>query len=636
MKHIIIGTAGHVDHGKTTLVKALSGIDTDRLREEKERGISIELGFAYLDLPGGKKAGLVDVPGHERFIKNMLAGVGGIDMVMLVVAADEGVMPQTREHLDIVQLLQVERGVVVLTKVDMVDEEWLELVREELRDYLRDTFLAEAPLVEVSAVTGRGLKELKEVLAGIAGEVEEKSSQGPLRLPVDRVFTVTGFGTVVTGTLVSGQVGVGESVEVMPQGLTARVRSIQVHGEKVENAVAGQRVAMNLTGLEVQQVPRGSMVAAPGSLKPSYRMDVRLTLLKDARDLKNRARVRIYLGTAEILGRVVLLDREEMKSGETAYAQLELEEKLASGKGDRFVIRSYSPMRTIGGGSMIDPLARKHKRMKDEVINALATKEKGTPRELADQLLKSGKKVLTADEIAGNSGLSREEVDAALVELVSAGEAVETSFEGDIFYLAAEVYKAWTGDVNRLIGSYHRQYPLREGFPREELRSRIFSGIGQKHFQSLLQKMNGDGLVKLGVNTVSLPGFEPDPGNVYGAAVSYIEKNYLAGGCQPPAWAETVKKTGLPQGQDQELVQFLIRRGTLVKVADDLYFHPDALDKARVQLQQFLKEKGQITVGEARDLLGTSRKYALPLLEYFDREKVTKRVGDVRVPGRAL
>lgn len=635
MKHLIIGTAGHVDHGKTTLVKALTGIDTDRLREEKERGISIELGFAHLALPGGKKAGLVDVPGHERFIKNMLAGVGGIDMVMLVVAADEGVMPQTREHLDIVQLLQVERGIVVLTKVDMVDEEWLELVREELKDYLKDTFLAGAPLVEVSAVTGQGLPELKETLARVAKGLVEKTAVGAMRLPVDRVFIVTGFGTVVTGTLVSGQISVGENVAILPRRLTARVRSLQVHGGKVETAVAGQRVAVNLSGIEVQQVPRGSVLASPGSISPSRRMDVRLSLLKNAKELKNRARVRVYLGTAEILGRVVLLDREELKPGGEAYAQLELEENAAAGRGDKFVIRSYSPMLTIGGGRVIEPAPKKHKRMKEEVINALATREKGTPTEVAGQYLDGRPDMMTAVEVAALSGLTRDEAAAALEGLEGSGTVVQTVLEGVKYYASAAVYSKWTGDVAALVRAYHRQYPLREGFPREEMRSRKFPGLGQKQFHALLQVMEKDGKIVAGVNTIALPGFRAEPGDTCGTAVRAIEKLYQANGCQPPAWSEAVMKAALPKGQDQEIQQYLLRRGVLVKVADELYFHPDVLLEARAKLQGFLAEKGKITVGEARDLLGTSRKYALPLLEYFDREKVTRRAGDLRLPGRA-
>lgn len=634
MKNLIIGTAGHVDHGKTTLVKALTGIDTDRLKEEKERGISIELGFAELQLPGGKRAGLVDVPGHERFIKNMLAGVGGIDMALLVIAADEGVMPQTREHLDIVQLLQVEGGVVALTKVDMVDEEWLELVREEVKEFLKGTFLAAAPLVEVSAVTGQGLEELKKVLAEVAGNLKERITSGPTRMPVDRVFSVTGFGTVVTGTLVAGHLAVGDSVEVLPRGLAARIRSLQVHGKKAEQAVAGQRTAVNLTGLEVEEVPRGSLLATPGSLTPSYRVDVKLSLLDSARALKNRSRVRIYLGTSEILGRVILLDKSELEPGGISYAQLELEEVAVTAKGDRFVIRSYSPMRTIGGGKVIDPVAGKHKRLRKEVIEALLTRERGTPRELVEQFLNARPAVPTPEEISGATGLELNETGRALDELVLDGAVVRLFFEGLYYYVAGGIYRKWSQEVISLAGSYHKKYPLREGFPKEELRSKKFSGLGQKQFQALLQGMEKDSLIKTGANSVALYGFEPNPGPGLEKGIAALEKMYLQQGCQPPAWTEAVKKQGLPEGQTTEVMHYLLRRGSLIKVADELYFHPEALAGAREKLLTFLREKGQISVGEARDLLGTSRKFALPLLEYFDREKVTRRVGDLRVPGR--
>ncbi|MDD4170142.1 MAG: selenocysteine-specific translation elongation factor, partial [Desulfotomaculaceae bacterium] len=412
MKHLIIGTAGHVDHGKTALVKAMTGVDTDRLKEEKERGISIELGFTSLELPSGRKAGIVDVPGHERFIKHMLAGAGGFDLVLLVIAADEGVMPQTREHLDIIQLLQVKKGVVVLTKADLVDEEWLELVTEEVREFLQDTVLEKAPLVTVSAVTGQGIAALLELLDHVAEETESKTAAGTPRLPVDRVFSVTGFGTVVTGTLVAGQLRVGDMVKVQPAGLTARVRSLQVHGKKVEVAGAGQRVAANLAGLEVEQVSRGSVVAGTDSLVPSHRLDVHLLLLDSAdRPLKNRERVRFHIGSGETLGRVVLLDREELAPGATAYAQVELEEMVAAVKGDRFVIRSYSPLWTIGGGTVIDAApGRKHKRFRSEVLGALATRERGTPEEILEHYLRDNATLPEIADVAAGTGLQVSEV----------------------------------------------------------------------------------------------------------------------------------------------------------------------------------------------------------------------------------
>ncbi|MCL6610944.1 MAG: selenocysteine-specific translation elongation factor [Peptococcaceae bacterium] len=636
MKRLIIGTAGHVDHGKTQLVKALTGIDTDRLKEEKERGISIELGFAFLDLPGGRRAGIVDVPGHERFIKNMLAGAGGMDMVILVVAADEGVMPQTREHLDIIQLLQIRHGAVALTKTDLVDDEWLSMIKEEVREFLKGTVLEGAPVIEVSSVTGKGVQELKDELSRLADKVEQRSAGGPVRLPVDRVFSVTGFGTVVTGTLISGTAAVGDPVEVMPRGLDSRIRNIHVHGKKVEKAEAGQRVAVNITGLEVEQVPRGSVVATPGYLKPTYRLDVRLILLRGAKTLKNRARVRIYLGTAEIFGRVRLLDRDELDPGQWAYAQLELEEQAVAVRGDRFVIRSYSPMRTIGGGSIIDTGAGKHRRFRKDVLESISTKERGTPGDLVRQVLNGRPAMMTAAEIARAAGLADQDTGETLAELVREGEVRRVSGDGPDYYLSGELYRRWSDEVRRLAGNYHREFPLREGYPKEELRSRKFGELNSRQFQLLLQSLEADGTIRSGPKTISEPSFVPGAGTEIKGKLSLIESKYRDSAMQPPAWNDAAGEAGIEQPLAGEVLHFLIRQGVLVKAAEDLYFHASALKEAREKLAQYFSTKNEITVGEARDIFNTSRKYALPLLEYFDREKITRRVGDLRVPGIKL
>ncbi|MFZ5646755.1 MAG: selenocysteine-specific translation elongation factor [Bacillota bacterium] len=636
MKSLIIGTAGHVDHGKTLLVKALTGLDTDRLKEEQERGISIELGFAFLSLPGGRRAGIVDVPGHERFIKNMLAGVGGMDMVMLVIAADEGVMPQTREHLDIIQLLQIKYGVVVLTKVDTVDGDWIALVKEEVAEFLKGTILEGAPLIEVSSVTGQGIERLKETLAGLAEKVESRSAVGPMRLPVDRVFSVTGFGTVVTGTMISGSAATGDPVEIMPGGISSRIRNIHVHGKKVERAAAGQRVAINLAGVEVEQVPRGSVVAATGYLKPTFRLDVRLQLLKSARTLKQRARVRLYLGTAEIFGRVVLLQEEELEPGKWTYAQIELEEEAVALKGDRFVIRSYSPMRTIGGGSIIDTNPRKHKRFRQDVIESIATRERGAPEELVQQVLRGESGMFAAGDIARTTGLSGDETVKTLEDMVLVGAVRRIEGEGTAYYLDGDTYLRWTGEIKSVVQGYHKEYPLREGFPKEELRSRKFGGLNAKQFQFLLQYLESDGVIVSGPTTVSDPGFlwEPDP--KIKNKLDLVISRYREQAMQPPAWNEAAGSAGMDEKLSVEALHYMLKKGILIKVSDDLYFHSSSLQEAKEKLAVFFKTKGEITVGEARDLLGTSRKYALPLLEYFDREKITRRVGDARVPGREI
>lgn len=636
MDYLIIGTAGHVDHGKTMLVKALTGVDTDRLKEEKERGISIELGFASLTLPGGRRAGIVDVPGHERFIKNMLAGVGGIDLVLLVIAADEGVMPQTKEHMDIITLLQVKQGVVVLTKIDLVDEEWLALVREEVAGFLKGTALEGAPVVEVSTLTGQGLNELVQAIDRVAAAVRPKPATGQIRLPVDRVFSVTGFGTVVTGTLWSGILKTGDVLEIMPRGITTRVRSLQVHGQKVEEARAGQRVAVNLTGVEVEDVPRGSVLAAPGSLTPSYRLDVRLLLLPEARPLKHRARVRLHLGTAEILARITLLDRDELSPGEKALTQLELEEPAVAARGDRFVIRSYSPMHTIGGGSVIDPVARKHRRMREEVIRSLLTREKGTPEELVIQQLDSRPALFTAAELARAAGLSEDEAGKTLSSLSAGGKIREIPAEKQSYFVSCRVYGEWGEAVRQLLQDYHREFPLREGFPKEELRSRKFPQLSSKQLQFVLAAMEEDGLVKVHAQDVSLPDFTPRPGPAQQQQVDSILKLYREGGYQPPTWSDAARQAGLAEAQRGEVLQYLLRQGMLVRVSDELLFHPVPLQEIRRSLVAFLQDREEISVGEARDLWQTSRKYALPLLEYFDRERVTRRVGDKRVLVKGL
>ncbi|MFZ5597449.1 MAG: selenocysteine-specific translation elongation factor [Bacillota bacterium] len=636
MKNLIIGTAGHVDHGKTMLVKALTGKDTDRLKEERERGISIELGFADLELPGGKKAGIIDVPGHERFIKNMLAGVGGIDIVMLVIAADEGVMPQTREHLDIIQLLQVSHGIVVITKIDSVDREWMGLVREEIGEFLKGTVLEGAPVVEVSSVTGQGIDTLKRLLSDMADRVERKASSGAMRLPVDRVFTVPGFGTVVTGTLISGRVSPGDHLEIMPRGIGTRVRNIHVHGQKVEEAGEGQRVALNLAGVEAEQVTRGNVVCAVGTMRPTFRMDVRIQLLDSAKPLKNRARVRLYLGTAEIFGRVVLLEEEVLEPGKWMYAQLELEEEAVASRGDRFVIRSYSPMRTIGGGSVIDTAPKKHKRFRKSVIESIAIKERGTPGELIGQVFELKPGMYTAAELEQATGLDGAEIRNALDEMEREGAVLRLEGEGAEYYLTRALYLGWGDEIKAAAQKFHREYPLREGLPKEELRSKRFGGLTPRQFQALLQRLEKEGTVATGASVVFEPGFACEPGPGVREKIESIESGYRSAAMQPPAWSEMSSKSGINGEMAGEALHYLLRKGVLIKVAEDLYFHKEALAAARKRLAEFFGGKGEISVGEARDLFETSRKYTLPVLEYFDREKVTRRTGDLRVPGREM
>jgi len=631
MKHVTIGTAGHVDHGKTALIKALTGIDTDRLKEEKERGISIELGFAYLDLPSGIRAGIVDVPGHERFIKNMLAGVGGIDMVLLVVAADEGVMPQTREHMDIVQILGINCGAVALTKIDLVDEEWLNLVSDEVRGYLETTSLAGAPVVPVSAVSGVGLQELLRVIDGLVQAVRERPSDRPARLAVDRVFTISGFGTVVTGTLVSGTVKEGDTLEILPQGTQARVRSLQVHGTKTQAAQAGRRVAVNLAGVEKQAVRRGDVIATPRAFTPSVLLDVRLFLLAGAKPFKNRGRMRLHIGTAEIMGRAVLLDRDELEPGTSCYAQLVMEEPVVAGRGDRFVLRSVSPVITIGGGVVLSPVARRHKRFKGNVISFLRTLEAGTPQEKVSLYLNASGAPVEIGELTAALGLDLKSVADGVAELSVAGKLRVLTVENQTFVFDAVHYERLKQRVRGLVQAYHEQFPLREGYPKEELRSRLISGIGSRVFQSLLQAMAADGAVELQSQVVAVPGKGGSLSNETLQSLQRAAEIYRQAGCQPPNWPDAASQLGLNAEEAAEFLAYLLRTGVLVKLSEDVCFHREVLAEAEKMIVGALKEREELSLAEVRDLLNTSRKYTLPLLEFLDQRRVTKRVGDKRV-----
>ncbi|SFG00759.1 selenocysteine-specific elongation factor [Desulfotomaculum arcticum] len=638
MKHIIIGTAGHVDHGKTVLVKKLTGVDTDRLKEEKERGISIELGFAYMKLPGGQTAGIVDVPGHERFIKNMLAGVGGIDLVLLVIAADEGVMPQTREHLEIIQLLQIDKGVVVITKKDLVDDEWLKMVYDDTKEFLSNTVLEKADIIAVSAVTGEGLPELINAVNQIAAGIEERKTTGPARLPVDRVFSVTGFGTVATGTLISGQIQTGESLQIYPGETVSRVRNMHVHGKKVELAESGQRVAVNLSGIETDDIKRGNVLALPASLKPSHRLDVSFKYLSSApKALRHRARVRVYLGTAEILGRVILFDREELQQGEHAYVQLQLESPIAAARKDHFVVRSYSPMRTVGGGTIIDPFPNKHKRYRKEIIEALATAEKGSAVDWVEQYLNANAKLHTVTGLTSTLGMSKNDMAMALTKLTEERQAAKFATEGEDYFVSAMVLQQWENRIISALQDYHRKFPLREGYPKEELRSRFFSALTAKQFQILLnhfeknQKISGMG------HSVAIFEYKPLLSKEMGQVLHKFENIFLTSKFQPPSWSEATAQTGIKRpAESQEFLNYLLGQGKLVKITEGIFFHRQVLDKAISMIKEHFKQKSELSLGELRDLLQTSRKYALPLLEYTDREKITRRVGDLRVAGKLL
>lgn len=631
MDYVIVGTAGHVDHGKTELVKALTGVNTDRLKEEQERGISIELGFAPLTLSNGQRIGLVDVPGHERFIKQMLAGVGGMDLVLLVVAADEGIMPQTQEHLDIINLLQIKQGIVVVTKKDLVDEEWLELVVEDVKEALRGTVLEGAPIYTVSAVTGEGIPELKKGLERLVAQTAAKSPAGKVRLPIDRVFSITGFGTVVTGTLWSGQIRVGDVLEIQPENLQVRVRNLQVHGQKVEEARAGQRVAVNLAGVETSQIARGSTLLSPGALPVSYRVDIQLHLLASAPEMKHRQRVRVHLGTAEVLGRVILLEGETLAPGETALAQLQLEEPLVAAKKDRLVIRSYSPMRTIGGGLVIDPAAPKHRRFDRKTLERLSTMLTGSPEELVLEALEREPVPLTGVDLARAANLAPEELAPYLDRLEQEGQVIRFACDGQEWYWSGAAAGELLKEVRDLLEQYHRKYPLRGGFPKEELRSRKFGRWPAKLFNSFLQHWEEEGHLQAVASGVRLPDFEPVPSPQERQWLEGLLAEFRQQLFQPPAWEEALQAVRCSKEQGEELLHYLLDTQQLVKVAEGLYFHREAIERAKEVARDLIKTNGSLALGTMRDVLSSSRKYVLALLEYLDQIKFTKRVGDLRV-----
>jgi selenocysteine-specific elongation factor len=633
MKHIIVGTAGHIDHGKTSLVKALTGIDTDRLKEEKERGISIELGFAFLRLGEGITLGIVDVPGHERFIKTMLAGVGGIDLVILVIAADEGVMPQTREHLHICQLLGIQRGLVALTKKDLVDEEWLGLITDEIRTFLHGTFLHGAPILPVSTVSGDGLSGLRQALAILATETRPKRVDGIVRLPIDRVFTMRGFGTVVTGTLWAGSLSVGDEVRILPKDLPSRVRRLQVHSESVERVLAGQRTAVNLPGIETHQIERGDLLSLPDTLRPTMALEATLSLLPDApKTLANRTRVRFHLGTAEILARVILLDKEEVNPGEEAYVHLRLESPTAALPQDRYVLRSYSPAFTIGGGVILDPYPPLKRRRRPEVVSHLKVLEQGTPSDRLLQLLKSAStSPLSFSILPSLSDLDPEPLRRELEGLLQAGKIVCLKGREGEAYLHREVCEDLRRAMLSQLKEFHAQHPLREGISKEELKSRMATKISPHLFAHLLVDLTEAGQVSQDRDRVRLAKYRPQLSATEAVLKDRLESLYRRAGFQPPTLEVALKEAREDRKVAQAVFFRLVEEGIVIKIKDDLYLHRDSYEQAKALLLAHLAQHSSISVPTFKDLLGVTRKYAIPYLEHFDQVKLTRRQGDERV-----
>jgi selenocysteine-specific elongation factor len=635
-KNLILGTAGHIDHGKTSLVKALTGIDTDRLKEEKARGITIELGFAHLELPGGFELGIVDVPGHERFVRSMVAGVGGMDLVMLVIAADEGVMPQTREHLDICQLLGVKKGLVALTKIDMVDTDWLGLVTEEVRDYLAGSFLEAAPIMPISSRTGVGLDRLKDELSRLAGEVEEKKGEGPFRLPVDRVFTITGFGTVVTGTLLSGEIAVGDEVEVLPAALPCRVRGIQTHGRKSDKGSAGQRVAVNIQGVEHTEIFRGDIVVPRGIYRPTRTIDACLNYLPAApRELKHRATLRLHSATYEVPAKVILIDRDALLPGESAYVQLRLAKPVLLLPGDPFVLRTYSPQATLAGGTVLDPAPPRRRRRSTEALELLQALESGEETEkirlmVAASLL-SG---LSLEEIVNRTGMSVKRIESALAALLSAGELIQVVKEPRIF-LSRQAFGTLKTRLHAELEAYLKDNPMKEGMGKEELKSRIPKRSDQRFFGPCLAALEKEGKAVAERDLVNLPGRKSGVAAEQVDLQAGVAATIRKGGMEPPTIKEYCEALSCTEKEALEHLNFLAREGKAVKVKSDIFYAPEPFAAIREKLVAHLRKTGEITPPEFRELTGLSRKFMIPLLEYFDSIKLTIRAGDKRILRKA-
>ncbi len=625
-QHVIIGTAGHVDHGKTALIRALTGVETDRLKEEKARGISIDLGFAPFRLPDGTVAGVVDVPGHERFIHNMLAGIGGIDLVLLVVDVIEGVMPQTREHLEILQLLNVPRGIVVLTKCDLAEPDWIDLVEEEIREQLAGTFLEKAPFRRVSSIKGTGIQDLIATIGSMVRELPPKDNDGPMRLPVDRHFSVPGFGTVVTGTLLSGSVKVGDTVEVLPPGEEVRVREAQVHGTKVEHVLAGQRVALNLVGLDRTRLQRGSVVGTPGIFEQTQRLDARLTLLPNApRPLKFRDPVHFYLGTARVVGIVALLDRDLLEPGESALVQIHLDRPLVAHRLDRFIVRSYSPMTTIGGGTVIDPNPVKHRRFRGEVMAALAELESGERSFLMQKLAEQGCARVRDLELL--SGLGAERIADHLAALAEQEKVVSLADQ----WATAETARIWRQKLLEATDRFHAENSLLPGIPRATLKGALPPALSQKGFDALLEGALAAGdLVQAG-DSLARPGFSAAPPPAMMREVERIEKAYREAGTQAKNKREMLERLGMNPEKSEPCFAYLIAQGRLMRLSDETLFDMETYRGALEALRSHFVKKETLTLAEFRDQIGSARKQVQALLEHFDGLKYTMRRGDERV-----
>ena len=629
MKNIIVGTAGHMDHGKTTLIKALTGRNTDRWEEEQRRGITIDLGFTYFDLKNGDRVGIIDVPGHEKFINNMVAGVVGMDLVLLVVAADEGIMPQTREHMDILGLLGIKKSILVINKCDLVDEEWLELVEEEIQEELEGTFLEGAPVVKVSAATGQGLAELTDTIQQLmSDEVVAKDTQTIPRLPIDRAFTLSGFGTIITGTLISGTITREDVLEMYPIGKECKIRNIQVHGQNQDKCYAGQRVAINLSNVKKKEIRRGCVLAPKNSMKNTDLLDVKLKVLEDSmRILTNHERLHLYTGTSEILCRAVLLDKEQIGPGEEGLVQLRLEEEIAVKRGDRFVVRFYSPMETIGGGIVLEPNPVRKKRFDAQAIEELKKKESGSLGDVMElQIKEHGDTMITLAELAKVMAHSVDELKEYLEELEESGTIFVFPMKKDTYLWHRDSEFAVRQKIEETLQKYHSEHPYRYGMKKAEIHNTFLKKIKPNIFDAYIERMTGENVYGRREEYLSLPGYEVPKDAMYLQTEKLIEDTFEKAGYDFVRFSE-IDFGKIPRQTAEDVVLMMIDEGKVLRINEEMFTMKHLMDEAKEKIQNHLKEENLITIAQVRDMFSTSRKSAKPILEYMDSIKVTKKTG---------
>jgi len=630
MKQIIIGTAGHIDHGKTSLIKTLTGINTDRLKEEKKRGITIELGFAYLDLTNNQRLGIIDVPGHEKFIKNMVAGATGIDLVILVIAADEGIMPQTREHLDICSLLGITHGLVALTKIDVVDKEWLSLITEDVHKYLQGTFLSEVPILPVSVVNGDGIQKLIKALNNIVQTLKEHRPISIWRLHVDRVFTMKGFGTVITGTGIGETIYIGQEITIYPKKITAKIRGLQIHNVEVRQAYNGQRIAINLQGIEKTTITRGDMVARSNSLKPSFLVDVKVVALKNMiRPLKHRMPIRFHAGTNEIIGYIILLDRDILKPGDNAYCQIYLKKKVTLLAGDHYVLRSYSPVTTIAGGIVLHPHPNWHKRYQPEIMKNLHILHVGPAQ----------KKIAVHASLTGNTGVSindliclvnlpREKIKELISDMINKQQLICYDIENHKV-ISVSIQTNLIKQALKLLANFHQHEPLKIGMSREEFKQRLTIKLNSKLYNYIINKLIKDNQVTIEKDIIRLCNHEISLKKEEQIIKERIEETYHKAGFTPPQFKRFIENEK-DKNKTKKILSILIDEKILIKIKEDLYYHHKALEELKTKLIEYLIIHKKINIAQFKNIVNISRKYLIPLLEYFDTTKTTIRVNNER------